>query len=846
MQLTDSSSAIELKNLDASTEKLLMAERLRLALSNNFYIYLGAVSLALVMAISHWRYNHPYIILVWLAAICAVYAARYYVCVMYQRADSGPDDSVLWLIRLYAGSLMGGTAWGIGLFILFVPDSPPLQLFLVIGLTGLSLISAMGLASQMTAAILFAIPASLLLSMRFFISGGETGFPIGASIIIGLAAFIMVSRRLQDSVVNSLKLKYQNSDLLARLEAANDRFKILADASFEGILFHDNGVVLDANKTLLKTFGYGSLKDLRGRNLMDLVAEESRPIAQQNIRAGYTEPYEITIYRGDGTLAPVEVQGKPMPYQGKTVRVVAVRSLTERVQAQKRIMESEKRLRALFENTSDIIYTHDLEGRLTSANPAFFRVTGYQWAEIEGKKIGRFLAPEFLEQAREMMKQKLEGVPETRHEIEFVAKDGRRIRVEVNTRLIMQDGCPVGVQGFGRDISERAEAERNLKNANIFLQNLIDTIPNPIFYKDINGRYTGCNTAFEKFLNKSTEEIISKTVFDLHPQDLAEVYYTMDQDLFLQGGVQVYESQVAHAGKTPSSVLFYKACYYQPDGALGGLVGVALDITDMKNTHKQMAEARQRAEQATLIKDKFVSLVAHDLRSPLGTIDNIAGVIIGKAGAGLDRTHAELLKRVSGMCGNMIHMIDNLLNITRLSTGEMILNLQVVDVWGVAVRAVEEISLTASIKGISISNPVASGEKVHADPFLISEVLRNLLVNAVKFSTKGGAVTISARNEGQLQIVEVRDTGLGVPRNILENLFRHDVKTTTLGTAGERGSGFGLPLAMDIMKAHGGTITVETEEGVGSLFTMILPQVGQEEVSMAQIMAPAHLSEKLN
>ena len=720
MQLTDSSSAIELKNLGSSTEKLMMAERLRLALSNNFYIYLGAVSLAVVMAISHWRYNPPYITLVWMAAICAVYAARYYVCVMYQRADSGLDDSLQWLTRLYAGSLMGGTVWGIGLFILFVPDSPPLQLFLVIGLTGLSLISAMGLASQMTAAILFTIPASLLLSLRFFISGGESGFPIGASIIIGLAAFIMVSRRLQDSVVNSLKLKYQNSDLLARLEAANDRFKILADASFEGILIHDNGMVLDANKTLLKTFGYGSLKDLKGRNVLDLVSEQSRPIALENIRAGSTEPYEITIYRGDGTQAPVEVQGKPMPYQGKTVRVVAVRSLTERKQN-----------------------------------------------------------------------------------------------------------------------------EMRLKSANIFLQNLIDTIPNPIFYKDINGRYTGCNTAFERFLNKSAEELIGKTVFDLNPQDLAETYYKMDQDLFLQGGVQVYESQVAHAGKTPSSVLFYKACYYQPDGALGGLVGVVLDITDMKNAHKQMAEARQRAEQATLIKDKFVSLVAHDLRSPLGTIDNIAGVI-SKAGAGLDRNHAELLKRVSGMCSNMIRMIDNLLNITRLNTGEMVLNLQVVDVWGVAARAVEEISLTASIKGISISNQVAFGEKVRADPFLISEVLRNLLVNAVKFSTKGGEVTISARNEGTRQIVEVRDTGLGVPRNIQENLFRHDVKTTTLGTAGERGSGFGLPLAMDIMKAHGGTITVETEEGVGSLFVMILPRAGQEEVSMAQIMAPAHLSEKLS
>jgi PAS domain S-box-containing protein len=703
MELSESSGSIDLQHLSPGQEKELLAERTRLAFGNNLYVYLAAVALAMVVAASHWPYNPPYLIIGWLAAICAVYSARHYVGVLFRGANPGPDETGPWLAWLYAGSLLGGATWGVGFFILFTPGSPSLQLFLAICLSGLALTAALGFASQIMLASLFSIPAALLLSLRFFTSGLENGVPAGLSILIGLFVYILASRNLQDSVVKALKLKFANADLIARLDSANQRFRILADSSFEGIAIHDNGLVLDVNNALLKSFGYTNRRELVGRNLMEVVKEEYRAKVIQNMKAGSTTPYEITIVDANGSLVPVEVQGKPMPYNGKMARVVAVRNL-----------------------------------------------------------------------------------------------------------------------------SERMLAEKSLRNAYLFLQNLIDTIPNPIFYKDAKGIYTGCNSAFDKFLGKSREEIVGKSVFDLSPKELAEKYYQMDQDLFLQGGVQVYESHVARPGEKRSDVIFYKARFHQPDGALGGLVGVILDITDLKQTQKDLEEAKERAEEAAAVRDKFVSLVAHDLRSPIGTINNIAGVVISGAAGALASQHAELLKRVSGMCGNMINMIDNLLNITRLSSGATRPVKRAAEAHWIVAGALENLTVTADLKGVAIKNMVPEGLQMWADPFLIAEALRNLVTNAVKFTRKGGEVTITAHADKTSQFIVVSDTGVGVPPGIMDDVFRHDVKTCAMGTAGERGSGFGLPLSMDIMRAHGGTITAETVVGKGSVFALVLPKGPQE------------------
>lgn len=142
-------------------------------------------------------------------------------------------------------------------------------------------------------------------------------------------------------------------------------------------------------------------------------------------------------------------------------------------------------------------------------------------------------------------------------------------------------------------VEELRTRDSALREQNQFLQRMIDTIPSPIFYKDIGGRYQGCNKSFEAYIGQSKENIIGKSVYDLSPKELADKYYKMDRELFRNEGVQTYESRVQHADGTQHDVIFNKATYSGTDGALAGLIGVMTDITDRKKAEKKLMETSQ-------------------------------------------------------------------------------------------------------------------------------------------------------------------------------------------------------------------------------------------------------------
>ncbi len=145
--------------------------------------------------------------------------------------------------------------------------------------------------------------------------------------------------------------------------------------------------------------------------------------------------------------------------------------------------------------------------------------------------------------------------------------------------------------------TKRKQAEKALSGHLQFLQTLIDSIPTPIFYKDAQGIYTGCNKAFEGFLGKRKNEIIGKTVYDVSPSDLAKIYHEKDLDLMHQRGTQIYESSVKYADGNRRDVIFHKAAFMNTDGSLGGLIGLTLDITERKKAEERLQKSEERFQQ---------------------------------------------------------------------------------------------------------------------------------------------------------------------------------------------------------------------------------------------------------
>ncbi|MBF0292092.1 MAG: PAS domain S-box protein [Nitrospinae bacterium] len=439
--------------------------------------------------------------------------------------------------------------------------------------------------------------------------------------------------------------------------------------------------------------------------IMSLVYPEDRERVRSGINEalqgqdGYSD--EFRIVRANGDIRIIRSRAEiERGADGALARMLGtVRDVTERRREEQALRESEARYRKLFDNANDYIFTLDIQGRFISLNQACTDLTGYTAEEIVGAPISKIVAPEYLGVAQENLLKKMKGeATKSRYELDIIAKDGRRIQMELSTSAIYAKGAPAGVLGIARNVTERNQAQEALRLA------------------------------------------------------------------------------------------------------------------------------KEKAEAATKLKDQFVSLVAHDLRSPFAAMMGLLKIYAERQSPVNGEEDKKILDRVFNSGDRMIHMIEQLLKISRLQSGKITPQPRFFKGYMSAAVTIGSLVHNATQKGIVIVNELPVNMRLYADPSLFDEVLMNLLSNAIKFCSRGDTITIFAPPKLPSAIA-VRDTGKGIDGNKISNLFRHDVATSTPGTAGELGTGLGLPFSHDIMKAHGGELTVESEHGKGSVFCAKLPYV---------------------
>lgn len=247
------------------------------------------------------------------------------------------------------------------------------------------------------------------------------------------------------------------------------------------------------------------------------------------------------------------------------------------------------------------------------------------------------------------------------------------------------------------------------------------------------------------------------------------------------------------------------------------------DITKRKIEEAELKSALETAEDATKLKDKFVSLVSHDLREPLTAILGFSSLIKTQEGESFSPTTLSYLDNIQYAGKRIGTIAEDLLGTAMIRKGRINPKLQFINAQSVVSDAISTLDFKAKNKGVTLINNVPSHLRLRADKTLLTQVVQNLLGNAVKFSKKGSAITIYSP-EARISTLAVADNGVGIPSNIVPGLFKYDVKTTTLDTDGEVGTGLGLPFAYEIMSAHKGDLTVETSEN-GSTFFATMPDV---------------------
>lgn len=307
--------------------------------------------------------------------------------------------------------------------------------------------------------------------------------------------------------------------------------------------------------------------------------------------------YEESIKCADGTVLNITTSKVPLhdPH-GSVIGVLCTyENITGRKQAEVALLESEARYHAIVEDQTDLICRYRPDGRLSFVNDAYLRFFKKTRADLIHRNFIPHIPEPDLSGILEQLKRISLNNPIVNVEHRVIMPDGAvRWQHWIHRGIYGSDGGIIEYQAVGRDITDHKRAEDELLERTLFLDTLLDAIPVPIFFKDREARYLGFNKAFEDFYGKTKEKLIGKSVFDIAPKDLAEIYHAQDVDLFAKAGLQVYEAQVRNALNVDRTVIFHKAAYLGQGGEVSGLIGAILDITERKAAENALQESREK------------------------------------------------------------------------------------------------------------------------------------------------------------------------------------------------------------------------------------------------------------
>jgi PAS domain S-box-containing protein len=379
----------------------------------------------------------------------------------------------------------------------------------------------------------------------------------------------------------------------------------------------------------------------------------------------------------------------------------------------------------------------------------------------------------------------------------------------------------------------RKQAEANLREQDHFTRQLLDAIPNPVFFKDEHGRYLGCNRAFEHCTGIRRKKLIGKSVHDIAPGKLADVYAAADRELFKHPGTQVFETTINYADGAPRDVVLYKATFSKTDGRLGGLVGIVVDITDRKQAEREQLALEAKLRQAQKMESigHLCGGIAHDFNNILAVILGYAELCRMSDPAPSTAKLVELVGEIHLAASRARDLVAQLLAFSRSDEASA-------DTIIVAPVVREVLKLLRSTFPATITIDVEMDENlpdVRISPVQLHQVLMNLGINARDAMGVTGrmAVRVTAAHlasltpcaschgdfQGDFVRIAIEDDGRGIRAEDLPRIFEPFFTSQEIG----KGSGLGLSVLHGIVHGAGGHIEVVSTPGRGSEFRVYLP-----------------------
>ena len=384
------------------------------------------------------------------------------------------------------------------------------------------------------------------------------------------------------------------------------------------------------------------------------------------------------------------------------------------------------------------------------------------------------------------------------------------------------------------EIERRKKAEIELSKKLTQLQSLLDTIPNPIFFKDLNLKYIGSNHSFQDCMGISEEEIIGKTTEDIMNREIAGKCRISDENLLAGMGKQTFEDEIMFPDGCIRNIICNKDIFRDETRNAVGIVGVMTDITDKIEAVKlkqSIEESKKKIDEIIendKIKTEFFSNVSHEFRTPLNVIlGSLQLIELYLTANQYAASREKVIKKVAVLKQNshrLLRMVNNLIDISRIDANAFEMHFRNCDIISLIRNITLSVSDFTGDEGIEVVFATDIESKIMAcDDEKIERVLLNLLSNAIKFTPKGGKISVGIFNMPDGLCVKVEDNGIGIPTDKQDQIFQRFCQIDRIFTRQHEGSGVGLNLVKSLVELHGGTITFVSKVGKGTSFMIYLP-----------------------
>ena len=598
-------------------------------------------------------------------------------------------------------------------------------------------------------------------------------------------------------------------------------------------VFDTAGRIVRFNRACEQVSGY-AFDTLVGRYLWEkLIPEDDVHEAIESferLRAGkFPASFENRWQHQDGSLRRIAWSATALvDGQGQTSFIIATGiDVTVQRQAELTLRESEARYRQLVEGSLGMVCTHDLHGMLLSVNTHSAESLGRSVDEMVGIDLRSFM-PERYRDAFGLYLRQIRETGEAQGRLQLCHLDGDIRVIAYRNKLIEVPGTPAYVLGFGVDISEQVRAEEKLRALIHQSNSILESVGDGIYGVDLEGRVTVINPAAAQMLGYRPNELLGRNLHELilhtradgtpYPEAESAIMASIDDSSAGQDSARV-SSEVFWRKDGTSFPVEYVA-RPQMDSQLDtagrgrkpGAIGVVVAFTD--TTERRALDK---------MKDEFISTVSHELRTPLTSLRAALGLVTGGALETRPEKMRQMLDIAIGNTDRLIKLVNDILDIERIGSGNSELHSAQLQAQLLLERAagLQHAALLKAKVKLAVDG---DGVQVWADPDRVLQALTNLISNAIKFSSPGGEIRLTARLLDQHEAqFDVSDDGRGIPADKLEHIFERFQQVDASDSRAMGGTGLGLTICRSIITQHGGRIWATSPPGQGATFHFTLP-----------------------